>query len=348
MNMVKLIFQPKPTWRFSNASMDTFLVNFKALQIETDLALARFLKNIHSPVALYTPVKYVVATGGKRIRPILVLWAAEAICKKSAAALPAAVAVELFHTFTLVHDDIMDKATLRRNYPTINSTSGNNTAILAGDTLLGLAYKSLLNLNPKITSAAATLLTDALITVCEGQSDDEESGKITKVTLATYYTMISKKTAALLETSVLLGALVAGAGKKQTLALKEYAHQLGLGFQVQDDVLDIMGSSKNWGKEFGKDLQNGKKSIPIILAEKYITKPTDKKQFKKLCQQIRLGKEKNLENLKNILEKYSIRERAQKLYSAHYEKARQSLTRLPPSPARTNLLDLTYFLETRK
>ncbi len=328
--------------------MDNFLKNYQQAQKQINSSLNTFLKKYKKPAALYKPTAYVVATGGKRIRPILTLWACGACGGNIPMALPAANAIELFHTFTLVHDDIMDKAALRRGYPTINSSQGVNTAILAGDTLLGLAYNSLQNLPKKNISEAAKILTRALITVCEGQSDDEESGKLPSQSLASYYSMINKKTSALLEAAVGLGALVAGAARTKAKALQLFAREVGLGFQIQDDALDLSNSAL-WGKEFGKDLKNGKKGILFILAQKYIT-AADKKVFARACKKMSENKnfKKTAQLLKNIFIKYSIQERAQKMSAAHYEKARHALSSLPPSRYRTNLVDLTFFLQNRQ
>jgi geranylgeranyl diphosphate synthase type II len=218
------------------------------------------------PKSLYEPCDYIVASNGKRLRPFLVFLAAKAVGARSNKVMNAAIAVELFHNFTLVHDDIMDNADKRRGRPTLHIKYDVNTAILAGDNLLAIAYESLLK-DCKINGLSAIEdFTHGLIEVCEGQSLDKDFEIREQVSLTEYIEMIGKKTAALSETCCSIGAKLGGGSKKEISALKRYGKYLGLAFQIQDDILDIMADEAELGKKIGGDLLEGKKTYLLLKA----------------------------------------------------------------------------------
>lgn len=218
------------------------------------------------PRSLYEPSAYLLASGGKRLRPLLVLLSAKAVGAKFSRAYNAAVAVELLHNFTLVHDDIMDNADKRRGRLTLHKKYDVNTAILAGDSLLSIAYEYLLkdcNGNAKDILAS---FTKGLVEVCEGQSLDKEFELRNNVSLADYLEMIRKKTAAMAEMCCSIGAQIGGGTKSEIYALETYGRNIGIAFQIQDDLLDIIADEAEFGKIVGGDLIEGKKTFLFIKA----------------------------------------------------------------------------------
>lgn len=218
------------------------------------------------PKSLYEPCDYIIKSGGKRLRPFLVILSANAVNAKSTSVLNAAVAVELFHNFTLVHDDIMDNADKRRGRQTLHIKYDVNTAILAGDNLMAIAYKSLLKDCKNNGISAVEDFTNGLIEVCEGQSLDKDFELRRKVSIEEYLVMISKKTAALAETCCSIGAKLGGGNLKEINSLKNFGKYLGLAFQIQDDLLDIIADESEFGKKIGGDLIEGKKTYLLLNA----------------------------------------------------------------------------------
>lgn len=227
--------------------------------------LSNALKN-RKPESLYKPSDYILSGGGKRLRPILVLFSAKACGSNFSSVYNAALSVEMLHNFTLVHDDIMDNADLRRGRKTLHKLYDLNTAILSGDSLLSIAYEYLLKDCRVNAREAVAAFTKALIEVCEGQSLDTDFEKRDNVSLSEYLLMIKKKTAALAMMCCKLGAILSGAKYDDIKALSNYGLNLGIAFQIQDDLLDIFGEEKDFGKTVGGDLIAGKKTFLFIKA----------------------------------------------------------------------------------
>jgi geranylgeranyl diphosphate synthase type II len=223
------------------------------------------LKN-KTPKSLYQPCDYIVESTGKRLRPFLVMLSAQAVGGKINSVMNAAMAVELFHNFTLVHDDIMDNADKRRGRPTLHIKYDINTAILSGDNLLAIAYKRLLMDCKNHGISAAEDFTQGLIEVCEGQSLDKDFETRKQVSLDEYLEMIEKKTAALSEACCSIGAKLGGGSDNEVTALRKFGKYLGLAFQIQDDLLDIMADESELGKKIGGDLLEGKKTYLLLKA----------------------------------------------------------------------------------
>jgi geranylgeranyl diphosphate synthase type II len=235
---------------------------FKALVNEyfESIALPR------QPGSLYDPIRYTLEGNGKRLRPVLVLLACEAVGGKVVAALPAAAAIELLHNFTLVHDDIMDRDDTRRGRPTVHRKWDSDVALLAGDGLVALAYQHLLKTDTPRLAQIARLFTDGIIELCEGQALDREFEQAAHVSMADYLAMISKKTARLLAISAGMGGMIGGGNERQVALLTEYAENLGIAFQIQDDLLDITVEQKVLGKDFGSDIKRHKRTYLVIHA----------------------------------------------------------------------------------
>jgi geranylgeranyl diphosphate synthase type II len=218
---------------------------------------------------LYDPIRYFLNSPGKRIRPILVIASAGASNNlKLSQVIYQAIAVEFLHNFTLIHDDIMDNADIRHGKNTLHQKYDINTAILAGDNLLALAFKSL-NKNLIINKDEVwNTFSEAVVTVCEGQSLDKEYENLSHVTLNDYFEMIYKKTAAMISASCKIGALCSNAPERRIKSLASFGKNIGMAFQIQDDLLDMVGDDKKFGKALGSDLIEGKKTFLLLTALK--------------------------------------------------------------------------------
>jgi geranylgeranyl diphosphate synthase, type II len=231
--------------------------------------------NKRKPESLYGPGKYIISGGGKRLRPLLLIFSAKAVGSKSNF-YNTASAVELLHNFTLVHDDIMDNADKRRGRKTLHKMYDINKALLVGDSLLSVAYEILLS-DVKVNQAEiVNAFTKSLVEICEGQSMDKDFETAKKVTLDEYMIMIRKKTAEMLKMCCKVGALAGSGSREEINALSSYGINLGIAFQIQDDLLDITGNEGEFGKKIGGDLIEGKKTFLILKALE-----TAKGQFKK-------------------------------------------------------------------
>jgi geranylgeranyl diphosphate synthase, type II len=215
---------------------------------------------VGEPNNLYEPMKYIMELGGKRIRPILCLVGTEACGGQVKGALPIAHAMEVFHNFSLVHDDIMDRADQRRGLPTVHKKWNEPTAILAGDNLLVKAYESILSFSGNEKNEILTLFSKTATEVCEGQQDDMDFAERNEVSEANYLNMIQKKTAVLLGCSLASGAIVASASSSIVQKMYDFAIAIGMSFQMMDDYLDAFGASENIGKVSGGDIMEGKKT----------------------------------------------------------------------------------------
>lgn len=254
-----------------------FFALYERERIKIEERLSNALKN-REPHSLYKPAAYVLKSGGKRLRPLLVLFSAKASGGKFSKAYNAAVAVELLHNFTLVHDDIMDNADKRRGRLTLHKKYDLSTAILAGDSLLSVAYEYLLKDSGDHLKEMLDSFTHGLVEVCEGQSMDKDFELLNEVSIQQYMIMIEKKTAAMAEMCCIIGANIAGASKKEIKAMAAFGKNIGIAFQIQDDLLDISGNESELGKFVGGDLVEGKKTYLFLKAlEKSVGK--DKKEF---------------------------------------------------------------------
>lgn len=219
-----------------------------------------------SPVELYEPIHYSLGMGGKRLRPVLLLLAYNMFRQDVANALPAALAIEVFHNFTLLHDDIMDKAAVRRNNPTVHVRFNENSAILSGDAMAFQAYRYLLESKSSRLTDTIDLFTRTAIEVCEGQQFDMDFENRLDVTQSEYIGMIRLKTAVLLACSLKAGALLAEVPDELANQLYAFGENLGLAFQLQDDLLDTFGDQDTFGKKIGGDILANKKTFLLINA----------------------------------------------------------------------------------
>ncbi|NBL65571.1 polyprenyl synthetase family protein [Flavobacterium sp. NST-5] len=225
-------------------------------------------ENIQSrePRGLYDPILYILNLGGKRIRPILTLLTAEIFGKNYQEALPAALAIEVFHNFSLVHDDIMDDAPLRRGKETVHEKWNLNTGILSGDAMLILAYQYFEKYNPETFQALAKLFSKTALAVCEGQQWDVDFEVRDDVTINEYLKMIEYKTAVLVAAAMKMGAIIAQTSKENCQKIYDFGLNLGIAFQLQDDYLDAFGNPETFGKQVGGDIIENKKTYLYLKA----------------------------------------------------------------------------------
>lgn len=219
-----------------------------------------------TPETLYEPAQYILGIGGKRVRPVMCLMGNELFDAIKPDAWEVATAVELFHNFTLIHDDIMDQAPLRRGKATVHHRYGTNTAILAGDAMLIMAYEYLRRVSQPYLATILTLFNKAALEVSEGQQLDMDFEQRSRVTFDEYVHMITLKTSVLLAASLQLGAVIGGAGSGNAQHLYEFGKNLGIAFQVQDDYLDAFGDPSKFGKQVGGDIRANKKTFLMIYA----------------------------------------------------------------------------------
>ena len=239
--------------------------DFKELVAEfgTRFGVAQFPA---APASLYEPGEYFLSIGGKRIRPILCVLGNELFSEITEDAWSLATAIELFHNFTLIHDDMMDAAALRRGMQTVHTKYGDNTALLTGDVMLIRAYEKLQTINPAYLPKILSLFNTTAREVCEGQQLDMDFEKIPSVTLDAYIHMITLKTSVLLAASLEMGAILGGATPGNCKHLYKFGKNLGIAFQIQDDYLDAFGDPEKFGKEVGGDIRQNKKTFLLLHA----------------------------------------------------------------------------------
>ncbi|WP_282133898.1 polyprenyl synthetase family protein [Seonamhaeicola maritimus] len=221
---------------------------------------------VKEPKGLYNPIQYILSLGGKRLRPVLTLMTADIFGGNYKDALNAALSVEVFHNFSLVHDDIMDDAPLRRGEATVHEKWDINTGILSGDAMLIMAYQLFENYNAEAFQALAKLFSKTAIEVCEGQQYDVDFETRIDVTIPEYLKMIEYKTSVLVAAAMKMGAIVAGATDKDQNSIYEFGRNLGIAFQLQDDYLDAFGDPKSFGKQVGGDIIENKKTYLYLKA----------------------------------------------------------------------------------
>jgi len=272
-------------------------------QAELKEMVDRAIINLSLPseaVKLTDPVKYILSMGGKRLRPVLALLSCNLFNDKVDGAVIPAAGLEVFHNFTLVHDDIMDQASIRRNFPTVHIKWNLNQAVLSGDVMAFIANECFLQSPPSSLSKVFRTYNKAAIEVCIGQQLDMDFEKASRVSQGEYLRMIELKTAVLIAASSKIGALIGEASDKDADHLYEFGRNLGLAFQIQDDLLDVYGDSNVFGKTSGGDIVSNKKTFLLVKSLELATG----KQLKKLRQQFMAGDTDNELKIKTVMEIY--------------------------------------------
>lgn len=292
-----------------------------------------FTKN--TPESLYAPARYILAGKGKRIRPFFTLLACEAVSGSSINAINTALAIEILHNFTLVHDDIMDQADLRHGRPTIHTKWDTTAAILSGDMMIAFAYECALQTKTSRHDELVHILNDANITICEGQAIDMELEQRKDATIADYLDMISKKTGRLISASLEAGGVVGDASSEQLEKLMVFGNKIGRAFQVQDDCLDIMAEDGKSGKVPGGDVINGKKTY-LLLRSLDLTSGSERKILQSVIDNNGISPDRVAE-IRDIYEQCGVLDEARQLVNSDTEEALSAVDTLPYEEGREYL-----------
>lgn len=282
---------------------------------------------VNNPKNLYEPIQYILNLGGKRIRPVLTLIACDGFGGTVENSLPTAMAVEIFHNFTLLHDDIMDEAPLRRGKPTVHKQWNHNTAILSGDAMMIEAFRQLDNYPPEIFKSLTQTLSQVALEVCEGQQYDMDFETQPKVALSEYIEMIRLKTAVLLGASLKMGAIIAKASLPSQQTIYDFGILTGLAFQLQDDYLDTFGDAQRFGKQIGGDIQENKKTW-LYLKTLELADATDRDILQKYFDKTAVFPDK-FNIISSLYQKYNIPDLIQNEIKLYAEKAQLLLDTVP-------------------
>jgi len=278
------------------------------------------------PHKLYQPLKYILENGGKRIRPLLVLLSTKSFGEDLKKGYPAAASIEIFHNFSLIHDDIMDKAEIRRGKPSVHKKWNDNIAILSGDTMMILAFKMLENYPPEIFKKLSSLLYQTAIEVCEGQQLDMDFENRNDVSIDEYVEMIKLKTAVLLGTALQFGGIISNTTNENLNNIGEFGIQLGLAFQIQDDYLDVYGDSSKFGKKRGGDIIDRKKTY-LYLTALSKAQENDKQLLTALYDNKNIDDQELIDSVVQIFDKYKVSEIAQKQIERYTRKSLDFLSK---------------------
>jgi geranylgeranyl diphosphate synthase type II len=299
------------------------------------------------PKNLYEPIRYILSLSGKKIRPVLTLMAASLFSSDYKKALPAAYAVEIFHNFTLVHDDIMDDAPLRRGKQTVHEKWNLNTGILSGDAMLILAYQYFENYPAKVFQKLAKLFSKTAIEVCDGQQLDVDFETRNDVSIEEYIKMISLKTSVLIGAALKMGAIVSESNQKDADILYDFGLNLGIAFQLQDDFLDTYGNPETFGKQVGGDIIENKKTF-LYLKSLKLASHKDANLLNELYQSKLDNNEEKIKLVKQIFDKYEIPTYIKEQIADYSQKAFSVLDNINISDdAKNGLLQFGKALMTR-
>jgi geranylgeranyl diphosphate synthase type I len=301
------------------------------------------------PENLYDASKHLIKAGGKKIRPALVLLTAEAVGGNIEGAYKTAAAVELIHTFSLIHDDIMDEDEMRRGKPSVHTMWGEPMAILAGDILFSLAFELVAQTQVDDVPASRVIkalntVVDACIKICEGQACDMSFEEKFDVGESEYLNMIYKKTAALIAAATKSGAIIGGGTAEQVEALSQYGELIGMAFQIQDDYLDVVSDEEELGKPVGSDIVEGKMTL-IVVHTLSVASPEDKEE---LIFILKSGDDSNTQRAIDIFNKYGSIDYTRDIALDNVNRAKDLLDLLDDSPAKEALYDLADFMLQRK
>ncbi len=294
-------------------------MNLEEVKSNIELAIKQ-LQFSDNPPELYEPIRYLLSIGGKRMRPMLTLLGYYLYDDSFGKAMKPALAVEVFHNFTLMHDDIMDNAPKRRGMATVHEKWNANIGILSGDAMLVEAYNLLLDIEPNQLREVFTLFNKCALEVCEGQQKDMNFEQIESVSVAEYLDMIRQKTSVLLGFALQLGALLAGANRNDAQKLCEFGINIGLGFQLKDDLLDVYGNPEKFGKQVGGDIISNKKTYLLIRA----LEKADSETKKKLDYWIGMANFISTEKVEEVTKTFTnlgIKEETELLIQSYFDKA---------------------------
>jgi geranylgeranyl diphosphate synthase type II len=276
------------------------------------------------PSNLYDPIKYILSLEAKRMRSIALLLSHNSFNENYENALPAALAIELFHNFTLIHDDIMDKAKLRRGAKTVHEKWYNNIAILSGDTMLVQSYSLLSDLELNIQAKVYKVFSDTATQVCEGQQLDMDFEQIQDLEISEYIEMIQKKTSVLLAASFQIGALIANASIEDSSLMYQFGLNIGIAFQLQDDMLDLYGEQSKFGKKTGGDIISNKKTY-LYLKSLFLANSQQEQKLIELFSKPTINEDKKIQEVKNIFDEVGVLDHIKNQINHYHNKAQKNL-----------------------
>ena len=291
----------------------------------------------YPPKSLYDPIEYILSLGGKRIRPALSLMACNLYQENIDNAIYPALGIEVFHNFTLLHDDLMDRADKRRNKPTVHKVWNDNTAILSGDAMLIAAYQLIGKTEPSSLKEVFDLFTETALEICGGQQYDMEFESRTDVTEPEYIEMIRLKTAVLLACSLKIGAIIGGASKEDADNLYDFGINIGLAFQLQDDLLDVYGDTATFGKNIGGDITCNKKTFLLIHAFE-LASPEQKATLNSWIGKTQFIPAEKIEAVTTIYNELHLKDITTVKMQGYYAQAMDHLSRLNVTPERLTIL----------
>lgn len=300
--------------------------------IEQELKTRLNLKN-RKPENLYAPVEYILSIGGKRIRPALVLLACDLFSNTYEHAISPALALEVFHNFTLLHDDVMDKADMRRGNQTVHKKWDENMAILSGDAMSILAYDLLSQTKPEFLPSILSVFNQTALEVCDGQQYDMDFEKRQDVSIASYLNMIRLKTSVLLAGSLKIGAILGGAGEKDAGLIYDFGQELGLSFQLQDDYLDVFGNEEKFGKSIGGDIVANKKTYLLLKAFE-LANDIQKQKLHDLVNDKKINRKEKVMAVKNIYSDLKVADYAKEKMENYYVQSLALLDAVSVDPSR--------------
>jgi len=305
-------------------------------QIEEAIKQSKYGSN---PKELYEPIEYIMSLGGKRMRPVLVLMACDFFDGDVAKAIHPALAIEIFHNFTLVHDDIMDNAPLRRNQPTVHEKWNSNIAILSGDAMMVKAYQEICKVEQQLLPEVLSVFNDTALKVCEGQQMDMNFETLSKVSIPTYLKMIELKTAVLLGGALKIGALVGGARTEDAEQLYVFGKHIGIAFQLQDDILDVYADTEKFGKQKGGDIIANKKTYLMLKAmEMAESNRYMKEELQQWIAAPQFNPAEKVDAVTNIYNFLNVKELARNEMKKQYDIAIKALKTIPVSDDKKNML----------
>jgi geranylgeranyl diphosphate synthase type II len=309
------------------------------------------LEGIHfgdEPPNLYQPISYILNLGGKRIRPLLCLLAYRLYHDDHQKVILPSLAVEVFHNFTLLHDDIMDKAPIRRNKPTVHEKWNENIAILSGDVMLVRVYDLLLKADDNVVSKLITRFNNCAAQVCEGQQYDMDFEAMEGVSESDYLHMIELKTAVLLGFSLEMGGLLAGAPESDLKLLKEFGISLGVGFQLMDDLLDVYADKTLFGKQIGGDIIANKKTYLLIKAME-LARGKDQEKLQYWLKVKKFSREEKVKAVTSIYDHLNIEQLTRSMINTCFEKGLEAFHKIDVSEdRRSGLMKLSNYLMNRE
>ena len=318
--------------------------------LEAQSQVEKHIQNLSipdTPPELYEPVRYILSMGGKRIRPALVILACDMFAGEVASALIPALAIEVFHNFTLLHDDIMDRSELRRGKPTVHVKYNENVAILSGDVMSILASR-LMNQAPGVVlNVVHEVFTKTAMQVCEGQQMDMNFEELLSVSEEEYLTMIELKTAVLIAASLKIGAILGGSSQRDAEDLYEFGRNLGIAFQLQDDLLDTYGDPVVMGKNQGTDIVDNKKTFLTIQALEAAS-GTQKEELIKWLNEVDFDPKEKIKAVTAVFDALNIKKVTEKRIRDYYQQALTNLENLNrPEERKTELYNFASFLMNR-